>query len=57
MLIDSILSWQPYVADIALDKVQKIHGFELTGTPEGIPSLAEYLAEYCSAAVRLMPIV
>ncbi|KAM7485047.1 hypothetical protein LguiA_001056 [Lonicera macranthoides] len=46
----------PYIADIALDKVQKIHGFELTGTPEGIPSLAEYLAEYCSSAGKPWPV-
>lgn len=27
-------------------------GFELTRIPEGIPSQAEYLAEYCAASVK-----
>lgn len=38
--------------DTNLDNQQLGKGFELTGIPEGIPSQAEYLAEYCSASVR-----
>lgn len=30
-------------------------GFESSGTPEGIPSLPEYIAEYCSAAGKPWP--
>lgn len=36
---------------IGLGDGQQGEGMELTGIPEGIPSLAEYLAEYCYAAV------
>lgn len=49
-----ILSWQPYIVDAGLGKVQQDEGFEVTGIPEGIPTQAEFLAEYCSAAVRSM---
>ncbi|XP_027339424.1 probable acyl-CoA dehydrogenase IBR3 isoform X1 [Abrus precatorius] len=38
----------PYIADIGFEKVQE--GLELFGLPEGIPSLPEYLADYCSVA-------
>lgn len=37
-----------------MDKDQILEGMERTGIPEGIPSLAEYLAEYCSSAVSPM---
>lgn len=37
--------------DIDLDKVQENEGLEVSGIPEGIPSLPEYLADYCSASV------
>lgn len=53
-LMDSFLLWQHYIVDIDLEKVEQDEGFEVTGIPEGIPSQAEYLAEYCSAAVRPM---
>lgn len=42
---------QPYIADIASGNAYVGQGLEHTGTPEGIPSLAEYLAEYCSSGV------
>lgn len=35
--------------DMGHDKIGQ--GFEVTGIPEGIPTQAQYLAEYCSAAV------
>ena len=38
--------------DINHENQQVGQGFELTRIPEGIPSLAEYLAEYCSASVK-----
>ncbi|CAA2997245.1 probable acyl- dehydrogenase IBR3 [Olea europaea subsp. europaea] len=39
-----------YIVDIALDEVQDNGGLELTEIPNGVPSLAEYLAYYCSTA-------
>lgn len=38
--------------DAGLGKVQQDEGLEVTGIPEGIPTQAEFLADYCSAAVR-----
>lgn len=38
--------------DIASEDIEENNGFELTSFPEGVPSLANYLADYCSAAVR-----
>lgn len=43
--------WQHYILRIGLGDGQQGEGMELAGIPEGIPSLAEYLAEYCHAAV------
>lgn len=53
MLICSV-SCQHYIVDISLDKVEKNEGLELTGIPEGVPSLAEYLADYCASTVRTL---
>ncbi|KAL6526505.1 putative acyl-CoA dehydrogenase ibr3 [Orobanche gracilis] len=44
-----------YFVDISLDKVEKYGGLELAGIPEGIPSLADYLADYCAAAGKPWP--
>lgn len=41
--------WKTYIADIGHEKVQQV--LELSGLPDGIPSLPEYLAEYCSLSV------
>lgn len=38
--------------DINHENQQVGKGFELTRIPEGIPSQAEYLAEYCAASVK-----
>lgn len=46
--------WQPYIADVGQQKIQP--GMERSGLPEGIPSLREYLAEYCSLAVSAVTI-
>lgn len=43
---------QHYIVDISLDRVEKNGGLEFTEIPEGIPTLAEYLAEYCAITVR-----
>lgn len=52
MFVSSTVSCQHYIVDISLDKVEKNGGLEFTGIPEGIPTLAEYLAEYCATTVR-----
>lgn len=43
--------------DTVLGKEQPGEGMELAGLPKGIPSLAEYLAEYCFAAVSCILLV
>ncbi|KAF3456262.1 hypothetical protein FNV43_RR00912 [Rhamnella rubrinervis] len=39
-----------YVVDLVSDDARLGKGLEFSGIPEGIPSQAEYLAEYCSSA-------
>ncbi|XP_076895181.1 putative acyl-CoA dehydrogenase IBR3 [Bidens hawaiensis] len=43
-----------YIADFTQDKVKHNNGFELN-LPEGVPSLVEYLTDYCSAAGKPWP--
>ena len=50
-LIISSFPWQHYIVGIGLGDGQHGDGMELAGIPEGIPSQAEYLAEYCHAAI------
>lgn len=52
-MCDVAYSSLPYTVDMGHDKIGQ--GFELTGIPEGIPTQAQYLAEYCSAAGRPWP--
>lgn len=47
--------WQPYITDVGQDRLHD--GMERSGLPEGIPSLPEYLAEYCSVAVSAATII
>ncbi|XP_052207246.1 probable acyl-CoA dehydrogenase IBR3 isoform X2 [Diospyros lotus] len=54
-MCDVAYSCLHYIVDARLDKVGQDEGFEATGIPEGIPSLAEYLADYCSAAGKPWP--
>lgn len=44
--------YQSYFVSISLEDLDESDGFERSSFPEGIPSLPEYLADYCSAAVR-----
>lgn len=44
---------QLYIVDVALGECESYEGLEFSGIPEGIPSLVEYLAVYCSAAVSI----
>ncbi|KAG7995964.1 hypothetical protein I3843_01G136800 [Carya illinoinensis] len=55
-MCDVAYSCLHYIVDTDLGKAQPNQGMELTGTPEGIPSQAEFLAEYCSAARRAWPV-
>ncbi|KHN26530.1 probable acyl-CoA dehydrogenase IBR3 isoform X2 [Glycine soja] len=53
-MCDVAYSCMPYIADIGPEKVHE--GIEHFGLPEGIPSLPEYLADYCSLARRKWPV-
>ncbi|KAL8105372.1 hypothetical protein AgCh_029243 [Apium graveolens] len=55
-MCDVAYSTLHYVVDIDLDKLQQHEGIETTGVPEGIPSLPEYLADYCSASGKPWPV-
>lgn len=52
-MCDVAYSTLHYVVD--LDKNQISEGIERTGIPQGIPSLAEYLADYCSSSQKPWP--
>ncbi|PKI65056.1 hypothetical protein CRG98_014525 [Punica granatum] len=54
-MCDVAYSCLPYIMDISFDKPSLGQGFELSGIPEGIPSLAEFLAEYCSTSGKPWP--
>ncbi|KAI5581074.1 hypothetical protein POPTR_008G219000v4 [Populus trichocarpa] len=54
-MTDVAYSCLAYNVDINLENQQAGKGFELTGIPEGIPSQAEFLAEYCSASGKPWP--
>lgn len=54
-LCDVAYTCMAHIVDARLDKVRH-EGFEVTGIPEGIPSLAEYLAVYCSASRKPWPL-
>ncbi|URE22429.1 Acyl-CoA dehydrogenase, C-terminal domain [Musa troglodytarum] len=45
-----------YIVEAALEERESYEGLEFSGIPEGIPSLVEYLAVYCSAAGRPWPV-
>eukprot|EP00256_Glycine_max_P056025 XP_014623452.1 probable acyl-CoA dehydrogenase IBR3 isoform X2 [Glycine max] len=53
-MCDVAYSCMTYVADIGHEKVRE--GMERSGLSEGIPSLPEYLADYCSLAGRKWPV-
>lgn len=46
-----LLFWQPYIVQMGLEMEEPGKGLEIIGIPEGIPSQAEFLAEYCLEAV------
>ncbi|XP_057249698.1 probable acyl-CoA dehydrogenase IBR3 isoform X2 [Beta vulgaris subsp. vulgaris] len=45
----------PYIVDSAIDKIGQDKGWDQIGIPEGIPSMAEYVAEYCSGTGKPWP--
>lgn len=51
-MLGSSPSCQHYIVDISSDKIGENGGLEFTGIPEGVPSLTEYLADYCAITVR-----
>ncbi|XP_075655544.1 putative acyl-CoA dehydrogenase IBR3 [Castanea sativa] len=55
-MCDVAYSCLHYILRIGLGDGQQGEGMELAGIPEGIPSLAEYLAEYCYAARKPWPV-
>ncbi|PSR92567.1 Acyl-CoA dehydrogenase [Actinidia chinensis var. chinensis] len=55
-MCDIAYSCMIYIVDAGLDKPHQDEGLEVAGVPDGIPSLAEYLAEYCSAAKKPWPL-
>uniref|UniRef100_A0A1D1YFM1 Acyl-CoA dehydrogenase family member 11 n=1 Tax=Anthurium amnicola TaxID=1678845 RepID=A0A1D1YFM1_9ARAE len=55
-MCDVAYSCMHYIAELTLTEAKFGGGLESTGIPEGIPSLAEYLADYCSAAARPWPV-
>ncbi|XP_058076130.1 probable acyl-CoA dehydrogenase IBR3 isoform X2 [Magnolia sinica] len=55
-MCDVAYSCMPYIVDVKLVDAQASDGLEFSGIPEGIPSLAEYLADYCSAAEKPWPV-
>ncbi|KAK8585842.1 hypothetical protein V6N13_050812 [Hibiscus sabdariffa] len=54
-MCDVAYSCMPYIAQVGLDTVELAKGFEIIGIPEGIPTQAEFLAEYCNEAGRAWP--
>ncbi|ONK67554.1 uncharacterized protein A4U43_C05F1250 [Asparagus officinalis] len=52
-MCDVAYSAMPYIVNVDNTTPE---GFESCGTPEGIPSLAEYLSDYCSAAGKPWPV-
>ncbi|KAF6173822.1 hypothetical protein GIB67_003823 [Kingdonia uniflora] len=52
---DVAYNCMPYIVDLQHENVGAYGGLEYSGIPEGIPSQAEYLAEYCSAAGKPWP--
>lgn len=55
-MCDVAYSSMPYIVNVSIKDGKSFVGFEYSSTPEGIPSQAEYLAEYCSAAGRPWPV-
>ncbi|KAK4748460.1 hypothetical protein SAY87_015046 [Trapa incisa] len=55
-MCDVAYSCLPYNVDLGFDKPSVGEGFEHTGIAEGIPSQAEFLAEYCLTSGKPWPV-
>ncbi|KAK4380066.1 hypothetical protein RND71_001928 [Anisodus tanguticus] len=49
-------TWVGYIANIASESIEENNAFELTSYPDRVPSLSNYLRDYCSAAGRPWPV-
>ncbi|KAL3380203.1 hypothetical protein AABB24_000702 [Solanum stoloniferum] len=55
-MCDVAYSCLGFIVNIASESIEENNGFELTSFPDGVPSLSNYLGDYCSAAGRPWPI-
>ncbi|KAJ8623253.1 hypothetical protein MRB53_031782 [Persea americana] len=55
-MCDVAYSCMPYIVDVRLGGSSSSDGLERRGIPEGIPTMTEYLAEYCSYAGKAWPV-
>ncbi|KAL1181600.1 hypothetical protein V6Z11_A02G060700 [Gossypium hirsutum] len=55
-MCDVAYSCMPYIAQAGLGSDELVKGFEITGIPEGIPTQAEFLAEYCLESGKAWPV-
>ncbi|VFQ94699.1 unnamed protein product [Cuscuta campestris] len=55
-MCDVAYSCLNYIVNTSMLIMEENDGFELGSFPEGIPSLAEYLADYCSTARKQWPV-
>ncbi|XP_055818339.1 probable acyl-CoA dehydrogenase IBR3 isoform X2 [Solanum dulcamara] len=55
-MCDVAYSCLGYIVNIASESIEENNGFELTSYPDGVPSLSNYLRDYCSATGRPWPV-
>ncbi|XP_021898380.1 probable acyl-CoA dehydrogenase IBR3 isoform X2 [Carica papaya] len=55
-MCDVAYNCMPYIVNVQLENNRLGDGFEVTGIPEGIPSQAAYLTEYCYASGKPWPV-
>ncbi|MCD7455024.1 putative acyl-CoA dehydrogenase ibr3 [Datura stramonium] len=55
-MCDVAYSCLGYIVNIASESIEENNGFELTNFPDGVPSLSNYLRDYCSAAGTPWPV-
>ncbi|XP_059280736.1 probable acyl-CoA dehydrogenase IBR3 isoform X2 [Lycium ferocissimum] len=55
-MCDVAYSCLGHIVNIASESIEENNGFELTSFPDGVPSLSNYLRDYCSAAGRPWPV-
>ncbi|KAG4157320.1 hypothetical protein ERO13_D02G055900v2 [Gossypium hirsutum] len=55
-MCDVAYSCMPYITQAGLGSDELVKGFEIIGIPEGIPTQAEFLAEYCLESGKAWPV-